>query len=51
MNLIKTEIPFVVEAKPRGPQEKENKGFTYQFIESSHILFLDKVELLNGQIN
>jgi hypothetical protein len=51
INLIKTEIPFVVEAKPSGPQEKENKDITYRFIESSHMLFLDKVELLKGQIN
>lgn len=35
----------------RGSQEKENKDITYHFIESSHTLCLDKVELLKGQIN
>lgn len=51
MNVIKTETPFAVEAKSSGSQEKENKGITYHFIESSHTQCLDKVELLNGQIN
>jgi hypothetical protein len=48
MNVIKTETPFVVKAKSTGSQEKENKGITCHFIESSHILCLDKVELLKG---
>lgn len=51
MNVVKSETPFVVKAKSTGSQEKENKGITCHFIESSHTLCLDKVELLKGQIN
>ena len=51
MNVIKTETPFVVKAKSTGSQEKVNEGITCHFIESSHILCLDKVELLKGQFN
>ena len=50
MNIIKTEIPFIVEAKTTGCHEKKNRGITYHFIESAHTLCMDKEELLNSQI-
>jgi hypothetical protein len=50
MNIIKTEIPFIVEAKIAGCHEKKNRSITYRFIESVHSLCMDKEEVLNSQI-
>jgi hypothetical protein len=50
MNIIKTEIPFIVEAKSTGSYEKKNRIITYHFLESAHTLCLDKVELLKAQL-
>jgi hypothetical protein len=50
MNIIKTEIPFIVEAKIAGCHEKKNRSITYHFIESAHSLCMDKEEVLNSQI-
>lgn len=50
MNIIKSEIPFVVEAKFSGSFEKNNRGITYHFLESAHTLCMDKVDLFKAQI-
>ncbi|CAN5621392.1 hypothetical protein BH23THE1_BH23THE1_17610 [soil metagenome] len=50
MNIIKTEIPFIVEARTAGCHEKKNRSITYHFIESAHSLCMDKEEVLNSQI-
>lgn len=48
MNIIESEIPFIVEAKTCGC--KNNKSISYHFIEASHSLCLDKRELVLAQI-
>ena len=50
MNIIKTETPFLVEAKTTGCTSRKNKNVTYHFIESAHTLCLDKEELLQAQL-
>jgi hypothetical protein len=49
MNIIESEIPHIVEAKTCGFSEK-GKRVSYQFIESSHNLCIEKGELLLAQI-
>ena len=49
MNIIENEIPYLVEAKTCGCNEK-GKGVSYHFIESSHVLCVDKSELMWSQI-
>ncbi len=49
MNIIENEIPYLVEAKTCGCNEK-GKSVSYHFIESSHILCVDKSELMLSQI-
>lgn len=48
MNIVETEIPFIVEAKTCGCNNQ--KSISYRFIESSHSLCLDKRELVLAQI-
>jgi len=50
MNIIKTETPFLVEAKTTGCNDKNNRNVTYHFIESAHTLCLDRGELLRAQV-
>jgi hypothetical protein len=50
MNIIKTETPFIVEAKTTGCNNSKNRNVTYHFIESAHTLCLDKEELLRAQL-
>jgi hypothetical protein len=49
MNIIENEIPYLVEAKTCGCNEK-GKSVSYHFIESSHVLCVDKSELMWSQI-
>ena len=48
LNIVESEIPFIVEAKTCGCKNK--KSISYHFIESSHSLCLDKRELVLAQI-
>jgi len=49
MNIIENEVPYLVEARTCGCSEK-GKSVSYHFIESSHSLYLNKGELMLGQI-
>ncbi|MBA2268915.1 MAG: hypothetical protein H0W19_11380 [Nitrosopumilus sp.] len=49
MNIIENEIPYLVEAKTCGCNER-GKSVSYHFIEASHGLCMDKVELMSAQI-
>jgi hypothetical protein len=49
MNIAQTENPFIIEAKTCGCKNKKN--ITYSFIESSHSLCIDKVEIILAQIH
>lgn len=49
MNIIENEIPYLVEARTCGCNER-GKSVSYRFIESSHALCMNKVELISGQI-
>jgi len=49
MNIIESEVPHLVVAKTCGFNKGE-KRVSYQFIESSHNLCLEKSELLQAQI-
>ena len=49
MNIIENEIPYLVEARTCGCNER-GKSVSYHFIESSHSLCVDKVELMLGHI-
>ncbi|MDF0679846.1 MAG: hypothetical protein P0116_02650 [Candidatus Nitrosocosmicus sp.] len=49
MNIIENEIPYLVEARTCGCNER-GKSVSYHFIESSHALCMNKVELISGQI-
>lgn len=51
MNIIKTEAPFLVEAKTTGCNDRKNRNVSYHFIESAHALCLDKKELIQAQVN
>ncbi len=48
MNIVKTEAPFLIEAKTSGYSEK--KSISYYFIESVHTLCLSKIEIILEQI-
>lgn len=48
MNIVKTEAPFLIEAKTSGFSEK--KSISYYFIESVHSLCLNKIEIILEQI-
>ena len=48
LNIVESEIPFIVEAKTCGCNNK--KTISYHFIEPSHSLCLDKRELVLAQI-
>ena len=50
MNIIKTEIPFIVEAKTTDCNNRKNRNITYHFMESAHTTYLDKEELLQTQL-
>jgi len=49
VNIIENEIPYLVEAKTCGCHER-GKSVSYHFIESTHGLCLNKVELISAQI-
>lgn len=49
MNIIENEISYLVEAKTCGCSERR-KSVSYHFIESTHALCIDKVELISAQI-
>ncbi len=49
MNIIESEIPYLVEARTCGCKER-GKSVSYHFIESSHSLCLGKGELIFAQI-
>jgi hypothetical protein len=49
MNIIENEIPYLVEARTCGCNER-GKSVSYHFIESSHALCMNKFELISGQI-
>jgi hypothetical protein len=49
MNIIENEIPYMVEAKTCGCSET-GKSVSNHFIESSHVLCVDKSELMLSQI-
>jgi len=49
MNIIESEIPYLVEARTCGCKER-GRSVSYHFIESSHSICLEKGELLLGQI-
>jgi hypothetical protein len=48
MNIVKAEQPILIEAKTSGNHKR--KSISYHFIESSHILCLDKIEIILAQI-
>ena len=48
MNIVKTEQPFLIEAKSSGYYQK--KSISYNFIESAHNLCLNKIEIISAQI-
>ncbi|WP_458721508.1 hypothetical protein [Candidatus Nitrosocosmicus sp. R] len=50
MNIIKTEIPFLVEAKSTGGNYRKNRNITYHFIESAQALCLNKEELRQAHL-
>lgn len=49
MNIIESEIPYLVEARTCGCKER-GRSVSYHFIESSHSLCLEKGELMLAQI-
>ncbi len=49
MNIVESEIPYLVEARTCGCKER-GRSISYHFIESSHSLCLDKGELMLAQI-
>jgi hypothetical protein len=49
LNIIENEIPYLVEAKTCGCNER-GKSVSYHFIESTHGLCLNKIELMSAQI-
>jgi len=49
MNIIENEIPYLVEARTCGCNER-GKSVSYHFIESSHALCMNKFELISGKI-
>jgi len=49
MNIVKNEIPCLVEAKTCGGIER-GKSVSYHFLDSAHSLCLNRGELMLGQI-
>ena len=49
MNIIESEIPYLVEARTCGCKER-GRSVSYHFIESCHSLCLEKCELMLAQI-
>ncbi len=49
MNIIESEIPYLVEARTCGCKER-GRSVSYHFIESCHNLCLEKGELMLAQI-
>ena len=49
MNIIESEIPYLVEARTCGCKER-GRSVSYHFIESAHNLCLEKGELMLAQI-
>jgi hypothetical protein len=50
MNIVKAEQPFLIEAKTISDFIKKKKSISYHFIDSSHSLCLNKIEIISGQI-
>ena len=49
MNIIESEIPYLVEARTCGCKER-GRSVSYHFLESTHSLCLEKGELMLAQI-
>lgn len=49
MNIIESEIPYLVEARTCGCKER-GRSVSYHFVESAHSLCLGKGELILAQI-
>ncbi len=49
MNIVESEIPYLVEARTCGCKER-GRSVSYHFVESSHSLCLEKGELMLAQI-
>ena len=49
MNIIESEIPYLVEARTCGCKERV-RSVSYHFLESTHSLCLEKGELMLAQI-
>ena len=49
MNIIESEIPYLVESRTCGCKER-GRSVSYHFIESAHNLCLEKGELMLAQI-
>lgn len=49
MNIIENEIPYLVEARTCGCNER-GKSVSYHFLESIHGICMNKTELLSAQI-
>lgn len=49
MNIIESEVPYLVEARTCGCKER-GRSVSYHFIESTHNLCLEKGELMLAQI-
>lgn len=49
MNIIESEIPYLVEARTCGYKER-GRSVSYHFVESAHSLCLGKGELILAQI-
>jgi hypothetical protein len=47
MNIVKTEQPFLIEAKSSGYYKK---SISYNFIESAHSLGFNKIDIISAQI-
>ena len=50
MNIVKTEQPFLIEAKTTSDSIKKKKSISYHFIDSPHSLCLNKIEIISAQI-
>jgi hypothetical protein len=50
MNIVKTEEPFIIEAKTTSDFIKKKKSISYHFIDLSHSLCLNKIGIISGQI-
>jgi hypothetical protein len=49
MNLVEIETSFIIEAKTCGCKNKE-RNISYNFIESTHSLYIDKKGIIVAQI-